>query len=215
MLRFSPSKSYVVLLKLNHHVNRHLASLGALIVVLSLFIDPLAQELVSYPVHQVERGHPPVRRTHQYTSQTTGMDPLKGLEYPMRGAVYSGLFAAELVAELELVCTIGNCIWQLFSTLAFCSACSNVTLSTTKDCKDHPMDGPGTKCVYTLPSGMRIAFSTYSDGADNMDAGILTNTSSAIVATKHSPHIRIRTGQQYWQRYKCYGMRVILLHSNL
>lgn len=156
-------------------------------MIVSLAIDPFAQQIVAYPVRQVVSGSSSVQRTTAYKSETSGMDYLMGLESPMRGAVYNGVFAAETVAELAPFCATGNCTWQPFSTLGFCSACSNVTSSTTAGLCTVPESGATQRCNYTLPSGINITFTTLGDGSDIFGTVAMMNTTGVTAAGIYSP----------------------------
>ena len=166
--------------------DRQLVSLGALITVLSLAIGPFTQEVISYRMRQIQTGSPPARRTQEYTAIKSGMGPFDELDYSMKGAVYNGIFADEPVADLQPICPTGNCTWPSFLTLAFCSACNDVTSSTNVTCEANSTT-TAQACHYTLPSGMTLENSTDEYDSNSLVADIQANTSAASFAGIHNP----------------------------
>ena len=99
-------------------VLRHVSSLGALITVLALGIDPFAQQVASYQLEKFassQNSTLPVRFYFPYD-----------LDASFRDAAYAGLFGSGQ-NTLNPHCPSGNCTWAPYQTLALCSQCVDVT----------------------------------------------------------------------------------------
>lgn len=163
-----------------------LATAGALLMVLSLTIDPLAQQLLTYPI--IRREAPDesayVQTTHGYTAPIIekAFDLLSPANQVFMGlyvdpnmlrAILSGL--SQSSSPLEPICLTGDCDYPDFTSLGICSNCEDVTTKATQVCEmmtiDHALSiGPGwdipaldlfpksmpLDCTYTSPSGFKI-----------------------------------------------------------
>jgi hypothetical protein len=105
-----------------------LASLGAVITILALAYGPFLQQLVSYPVFQV--GNPSrqatakkavsLDATSNFTDWSTG-----------KGAAWSDIRQYTLDPP---ICPTGDCTWPRFTSLEYCSKCSDTTSEASLDC---------------------------------------------------------------------------------
>jgi len=109
---------------------RHISSLGALIIILILFMEPFTQQIVSFydciEVNQNETGAIP--RTNFY-QQATGfnMQGTTNIPWALRNAIDQGLFATNK-PQLDHLCPSGNCTFEgSYSSLGFCSKCEDRT----------------------------------------------------------------------------------------
>ncbi|KAF3006873.1 hypothetical protein E8E13_010919 [Curvularia kusanoi] len=141
------------------HLKSKLATWGALITILTLAMDPFAQQLVSYPSREVLIGDATFYTSHIYDSSygeprqlraasgriTSTMGP------KMQGAVLNGLY--NLTTAVQFACPTGNCRWDDFSSLAVTSTCTNVTSLTKTLCE---RSGSSYYCNYTTPAGFFI-----------------------------------------------------------
>ena len=110
--------------------SRHLASLGALIAILALAIEPFIQQVVSYPLRRVRIGDSSVScvRSYNITGQRTDRissdrPPTYDIDLPMKAAINQAIFSE--TNQMAFVCSTGNCTWPIFSSLAVCSHCQN------------------------------------------------------------------------------------------
>lgn len=109
--------------------------LGAIATVLSLTLDPFAQQLVQTKSRSVNvtTWTPTIARTERYT---------KGLEdgpygskrsfadadVSMKIAVLNGMThtSEEVINQTSYSCATGNCTWNSFESLAVCSSCNDL-----------------------------------------------------------------------------------------
>ena len=137
-------------------VFRHISSLGALITVLALAIDPFAQQVASYQLEKFassQNSTLPVRFYFPYD-----------LDASFRDAAYAGLFGSGQ-NTLNPHCPSGNCTWAPYQTLALCSQCVDVTSLIKND--DPYVDQ--WSYFPSLPNGLSLED---LDGVSNM-SGIL------------------------------------------
>ena len=121
-----------------HSLISHISSLlrlGAIITVLSLALDPFAQQLVQTEPRSanVTIWTPTVARADRYTR---GFDRAPSLDkqafadadIPMKMAVLNGLMHTpeEAINQTSYSCTTGNCTWNSFESLAVCSSCNDL-----------------------------------------------------------------------------------------
>lgn len=105
-----------------------MASVGALIYLLTTASDPFVQQVVRY-VTCSSVLHPDsatVARTNIYNQTGIHMGPLEhSLDIPMQVAIYKGIYNAYTPISPE--CSTGNCTFGEYRTLGMCSECSDVT----------------------------------------------------------------------------------------
>ena len=159
---------------------RHLAFLGACLVILTNFFDPFLQQVVSYPDRLVPSSSiPTIARTQIYESKNQQGLPLPDMvDLPMKAAIYNGIFDIEGRAELAIShsCQTGNCSWASFSSLAVCSKCEDISSYIHKAC-DHD----GDDCQrYTLPDGPQIS------GSERQINTSVSNISSSLAGIEAS-----------------------------
>ena len=126
---------------------RHVSSLGALITVFALAIDPFAQQVASY---QIER----------FASSQNSTLPVRfyfadDLDESFKGAAYAGLFGSGQ-NTLDHHCSSGNCTWAPYQTLALCSQCVDVTSlikATSFGCDPYVDNAYNGDCSWSLPNG--------------------------------------------------------------
>ncbi|KAI9729834.1 MAG: hypothetical protein M1834_006582 [Cirrosporium novae-zelandiae] len=166
---------------------RHLvATIGALVMIVSLIIDPVAQLLVRYYSCNIQLPNISANIPRRNTFSEMGLHVSAGvstLTYEFQSAINAGLFNPESV-NIPFACPTGNCTFnQEYHTIAFCSSCSDLTPNLTVSCNPHSyiysyINGsspsanvvnetePGWQCNATLPSGYSAVTNTF------LDAGI-------------------------------------------
>lgn len=119
--------------------------------ILILLFDPFLQQVVVYPSRSVSSGSPAIiARSEAYGAHSDEDLPLPSVvDLSMKAAVYDGVFAIGNHADrnIQYNCPTGNCTWPVFSTLAVCSRCEDITSLVEKTCNN-------TGCyMLSLPNG--------------------------------------------------------------
>src|SRR5271168_1261506 len=68
-------------------------------------------------------------------------------------AIHAGILDSANVPILAPSCSSGNCTWERFTTLAFCSRCANVTGDLTEYCPPGAPSCGNTSFSFKLPGG--------------------------------------------------------------
>ncbi|KAL6705585.1 hypothetical protein ACN47E_006532 [Coniothyrium glycines] len=110
---------------------RHIASLGAFITVLILFVDPFSQQIVSFPdcvrLDESKSGTIPRTNFYMFEGGQFNMGGSVTIPWGVRKAVNEGVFATTK-PQVEFSCDTGNCTFSgTYSSVAFCSVCEDVT----------------------------------------------------------------------------------------
>ncbi|KXH68792.1 hypothetical protein CSAL01_00060 [Colletotrichum salicis] len=113
---------------------RHLACIGALIVIL---------------VHGLEASSQQLYRTIPSLAALIHVVP--ALNVSTKAAVYSGILSVD-VKTLDLDCSGINCTWPIIPTLAVCGECNPLEMRTI--CTDKSQT-----CRYSLPKGTSVEIS--------------------------------------------------------
>ncbi|KIW05859.1 uncharacterized protein PV09_03062 [Verruconis gallopava] len=123
-----------------HTKGRSLASLGAIITVLSLAADPFFQQLISLPKRPSAYGHSTVPIMVDFklmdASFQNGTDSTEfgGPDRLLQDVALSFMFDNGTERPLSAFCPTEECTWRPFDTLAVCSACANVSSMLTFAC---------------------------------------------------------------------------------
>lgn len=72
-------------------------------------------------------------------------------ENSMLAAIYGGLLEPATVQPLAPLCSTGNCTFESFTSLGFCSECCNATIETNISCQKND---DLTNCNITLPGNI-------------------------------------------------------------
>ncbi|KAJ5766581.1 uncharacterized protein N7511_004197 [Penicillium nucicola] len=105
------------------HRGLSIASLGAIVTILSMALDPFVQQILSYPVQQT-----PGSTTQAWMPQALTFAPnanFTAYTQYYNAALWNSDFA------VNPTCPSGNCTWPEFQSLGFCSKCQDVTNSST------------------------------------------------------------------------------------
>ncbi|KAL2795844.1 hypothetical protein BJX66DRAFT_336552 [Aspergillus keveii] len=116
-----PLGSLFILLE---HKGQSLVSLGALVIVLALIFDPFMQQLLRYPVREIEF----VNSSSAAAPQIVVLLP-EHLTADPRSIMYTGIWSEDF--EVCPTCPSGNCTWEPFQSVGMCSQCEDVTQYTT------------------------------------------------------------------------------------
>ncbi|KAJ6000793.1 hypothetical protein N7481_001202 [Penicillium waksmanii] len=109
------------------HRGLSVASLGAIVTVLSMALDPFVQQILSYPVQQTPGSTTQATMPQALTFASNANYTF--LEQSYNAALWNTDFA------VNPTCPSGNCTWPEFQSLGFCSKCQDVTdLATIYKC---------------------------------------------------------------------------------
>ncbi|KAI9711901.1 MAG: hypothetical protein M1812_007055 [Candelaria pacifica] len=184
---------------------RHFASLGALVTILALAIDPFVQQTIGYRSETVlhqgstpeSRSYPIAYRAESYDDRGPGMKSAgNSVEGSMLSAIYKGIFAgsfnetqrpAQVTTES---CTSGNCTFPRFSSMGVCSSCTNITslvkknIGTQEFCES---DGCKTynQCNDSLPNNIALRNTENDDGYSNISTLQFLPLSSKSLIYQH------------------------------
>lgn len=128
-------------------------SLGAVAVIVALFLSPFAQQVVIYrTLPQESESGATNYRAMNFTVALPSLDSAVPFVpvLPIKSAVYNGLFAENNKpwTSLPVNCETGNCTWEPFDTLAVCNSCVDMTPYLQRDCATDDDD-----CGWKLLSG--------------------------------------------------------------
>lgn len=158
---------------------RSLASLGALITLLTLAYDPFVQQVLKYPVREISQASDDVS-----TGQALVFFP--DVNTPAFGnALHAGIWSDEAAFVRDPSCPSGNCNWPIFKSVGWCTKCENVTTRIeVDDCPFEDLFDAKIKdltCNITLDgtSSVRYAWGNASQelGYDSFDRYGLQNDS--------------------------------------
>ncbi|KAH7395883.1 hypothetical protein BKA64DRAFT_577223 [Cadophora sp. MPI-SDFR-AT-0126] len=140
-----------------------LVTLGALITVIAIAIDPFAQQIVKYTsceqVSTLSQAFIP--RTNSFNNRGIHIGAnLNSVDLGMQSAVNVGIFSPSTVAT-PFSCSTGNCTFPEYRSIAYCGSCidisSNVTITqsnTTGIWSDNSTTTTEGALNFTLPSGL-------------------------------------------------------------
>lgn len=160
-------------LTLLQHSRISVASLGALITLLTLGFDPFIQQLITTPQRDLsfQAGSTAVYKASTFdqsvllNAQETVNDTMLRLSgvnpySKIQMAVSNGASSQGQIEDFAPSCPTANCTWPTFKSLGLCSTCINVTDYARKNwkCEDGPSDtvsgliGNNRTCSYNLPN---------------------------------------------------------------
>ena len=150
--------------------NRHLASLGATITILSLALDVMFQQIIAYETRNSQTGgFTTIKSTLLYDPDVEGgiyskvPDMVRAASYT--GLYFSGNFSNAFQASMlypQVECASGNCSYPIFDSLAVCNVCTNVTDDLQVFIDDPPETSRSSVFLgsanYTLPNGFNTGW---------------------------------------------------------
>jgi hypothetical protein len=155
-------------------VTRYIASLGALITILTVGFDPFIQQVISIESRHIASKHNSTldraQSFLQWQDARIEYDDVSPVTFDMLGALYSGIYSVsggpnKVSFSMNPSCMTGNCTFPPFQSLAVCHHCRNITDFVEGSCQQSPgytgsNDDP--ICQYHLPNGLRLNSSTLS-----------------------------------------------------
>lgn len=143
-------------------LNRHLASIGAIITILALGIDPTVQQMISVKAEQVNStaSTATISRAQSFLRFGSAESPTVQNQLPtvdMIGAFFTGMFSGfdetqELTLDVPSSCSTGNCTFPTFQSLAVCSNCQDITHTIQAT---YNTSG-SFDWTYSLPNGLNV-----------------------------------------------------------
>ncbi|KAI1132457.1 hypothetical protein F5Y10DRAFT_208431 [Nemania abortiva] len=148
-----------------------LASMGALVLIISTIIDPFGQEIIRF--YQCSILEPSARATINTTNFiSAGLGPLStfvsSVSLPMQVEIQKAIFDSTNQAQMKFDCLSGNCTFtDTYKTMGFCNRCSDIsdrvkiiTLNTTATNYTLP------QMNLTLGSGIQTGSFSMGSGTD-------------------------------------------------
>jgi len=149
----------MILKQIINQVRRRFASIGALLTILSLAMDPFTQQVLevrfraSTAVNNLTIASD-VQRSERYEAYIPSPEnfehPVNLVTLGMRAAVVNGLMTSP-IQNVSLQCFTGNCQWPTMPSLAVCSECMDLTGNLTATRNN----------TWALPNGAESLNSTY------------------------------------------------------
>jgi Protein of unknown function (DUF3176) len=152
-----------------HHIRSPLTSFGAIVMILTLLVDPFVQELISYAGCQTEMKGPLQRatipRTNYYLSPFyhlgIGAVDIK-IPTPVQNAIFAGV--ERTPTNIPFDCYTGNFTFSVaYSTAGYCHHCEDISslVQLNETCYS-----PGNSCYAVnitsqLPDGFLITSSSW------------------------------------------------------
>lgn len=177
-----------------------IAIFGAFVMLSSLTLEPLAQQLLSFEtrcvsqdngiawistattygqISETTQGDFPQRHYGEYSRLMRGTD---ALEVHAQYLVLQGLLGSP--PSLSYTCSSNECSWSDFSSLGICSTCANVTSNCS--IKDIPAQNHSTfhGANYTTPRGITLPISV-SEVSTGIPAIVTSGNTTSKGATGH------------------------------
>ncbi|KAK8004984.1 hypothetical protein PG990_011021 [Apiospora arundinis] len=163
----------------------YLATLGAMITVLSTVISIFAQQALQTVPCQNPTGHGiasvPIAQTlapFGETGKVGGPEYQLGLSLNLKAALVAGLVGSKSPNHLSPECTSGNCTFQVtskitYSSIGITSKCvdisPNIMQSGALSWDDQGNATHGNVTIYSLPHGVNISYRLTTDRWDTID----------------------------------------------
>ena len=134
--------------------SRHISTLGALVTVLAIAINPFVQQVVVYQLEQAPLLYNVTLPVGYLLSPSLA---------ETKGPVYLGLFGIANPTQTPY-CPSTNCTWSPYQTLAVCSQCADLTdhVNFMQAGKQVPSCNEtiqqGQNCPVALPNGLSLGF---------------------------------------------------------
>ncbi|KAG4439959.1 hypothetical protein IFR05_004533 [Cadophora sp. M221] len=125
----------------------YFAAIGAVATILMLGMDPFIQQLVVFRTREVPltNATSSVTRADYFYERPLGRFQTHDVSLGMKAAMYGGIFQSA-TSQPSFECASGSCTWPLYSSLAVCSLCTDLTPKLTTHC-----DAENRFCNLTLP----------------------------------------------------------------
>ncbi|KAN0075681.1 Protein of unknown function (DUF3176) domain containing protein [Elaphomyces granulatus] len=115
-----------------------LASVGAIVAIVFLAMDPFTQQVLSYYVVTVNTTNSsvslPAAKAYNYNLSDSLVSP--ALNYNVLAGMTTATFVAMFSTsnQVSFNCPVGNCTWPEFTSAAICNTCTNQTGLVSSNC---------------------------------------------------------------------------------
>lgn len=169
-----------------HHLQQPLTTLGAVIIILSVAVDPFYQQLLHYvdcktPLQDTAT----VARSNYFDDDFQAfvdVNSLGSMGFDAQSALRSGLFSKPDAVQPR--CSTGNCTFATYSTVGYCSHCRDISEDLKFTSLPVPVDQDWSSCIPAydnqnyvitsyLPSGFSMIWNTSGKGTPDVLSGRL------------------------------------------
>lgn len=170
-----------------HHLQQPLTTLGAVILILSVTVDPFYQQLLHYADCETPLQDTATAARSNYFDPRSDLlvdaEPLapERMLFDAQSALRSGVFSRP--DAMQPGCSTGNCTFATYSTVGYCNRCQDISEDlkfTSVPANQHGYDcgPPGEKENYVitsyLPSNFSMIWNTSNHGGPNILSGKLS-----------------------------------------
>ena len=158
-----------------------LSSVGALITIITLLVDPFTQQILHYhdcsvPIDGLQATMPRtnvfLQRDGPYNRSTSNW-----VEPDLQAAINAGIFSPNTL--VSPICVAGNCTFQNdYGTVGYCSSCSDVTHDLTIDSQyvsnftEFTLDNMTINATEFLIPGVGVAANTNISVSTGLPSGL-------------------------------------------
>ncbi|KAK5467759.1 hypothetical protein LTS15_000732 [Exophiala xenobiotica] len=171
---------------------RSLASIGAIVTILSLAYDPFLQQLLSYPIVQVYTN------TSSAVTRQARAFVIGATDVNFVSAMNAGVWSDASSFAPTSACPSGKCTWPPFSTVGWCSECEifDTKNVAVRGCDQVPTQAnltSASRCHVELPDGNRVpipmkaGMMEENDGTYETDAWWVQSV-NAVASTLYARH---------------------------
>ena len=171
---------------------KSLASIGAIITILAIAIDPFFQQIVAYPLRSIAvdrngtQGASLLRAIRYEEIGPFGGQQMLAPAILMQKALYGSLFNG--ATSMTASCSSGNCTWDAFTTLGVCNQCQDVShlikrITMPNPAYDPDLSDPTIKQTsrYQTPNGLHVTLPDYVDGLGDYFPAIINSNGMALL----------------------------------
>ena len=150
---------------------RSFASIGAMVVIVSLAYDPFIQQILRYPSKDLHSTMGVV------STKRNTFFPFDSRTLSYKGAIHSAIWADSSDFDISPKCPSGNCQWQPFTSLDWCSKCGDVTSTAVVKCDGSvPKTATDKPYTCTLALGLGPSVFAYNEFWSDANAAVQQST---------------------------------------
>jgi hypothetical protein len=133
-----------------------LATIGALLTLFALAVDPFVQQIIDFPTR--------LSQSSQGNASWSALQSLTDIDVlGLQGSILSGVFSKE-IPQTQFTCSTSNCNWtQPLTSLAICGKCKDATARLSSACESRR--GPIQPSFPGLNLTFQTSNCTYAPGA--------------------------------------------------
>lgn len=146
---------------------RHLPTIGAILMILSLGFDTFSQQLltIDYRLGDAQKfcGSVPHASAYQDVTSSSG---LTSLNVSARAAISNGILSADM-APVQASCPSGDCSWPTTPTIGVCGAC--IDISKELGVPALSTNSQGQPQLLTIAEGSKLILNSSATGNSTID----------------------------------------------